>query len=349
MHDALSGCDPMELYRAARRAVPSKPDAIPGSMSGSYHQNVRVDIPGGPVLVRIPLPRADQMDLRVWNEWEVLGTVAHRVERVPRLLHVSADPPFQIHEFISGGQLNELAPRGRRVPPTVIPDVLVLFEQLGAIRRADLPALPAHWPEDGNCVAFAHLVSAATQRVYDDHRERFGPLQRALGIPDDPLAPVRAAWPALASRPFRVLHADVHRRNIVMSVRGAVFLDWELALWGDPLYDLAVHLNKMTYLDDERRALLSGWAAGAGPATGWSADLTAYLRHERVKAAIVHSIRYPKEIAAAGTTAARRRTLVRKLTGNLNAAASTWNTSGPPLDPHDVDRLLSRWGAGAVS
>lgn len=339
MCDALSGCDPAALYRAARRAATS----TSRSMSGSYHENVPVDTPGGPVLVRLPLPRADQMDLRVWNEWEVLGAVVHRVERVPRLLYVSADPPFQIHEFIRGDQLNELAPRGSRVPPAVIPDVLALFDQLAGIHSTELPALPAGWPGDGNCAAFAHLVSAATQQVHGEHRERFGALWQALGIPDDPLAPVLAAWPALTPRPFRLLHTDVHRRNIVMSARGTVFLDWELALWGDPLYELAVHLHKMTYLDDELSALLGGWAARAGPATGWSADLAAYLRHERAKSAIVDSVRYAKKIAA-GTTPAQRRTLIRTLTATLTAAAPVWHTPAG-LNTDDVDRLLPQPGA----
>lgn len=342
MPDALSGCEPIALYRAAGRAATPR--------SGSYHENVPVDTPGGPVLVRIPLPGADQMDLRVWKEWDVLDAIAQRVERVPRLLHVSADPPFQIHEFISGEQLNDLAPRGSRTPPTVIPDVLAMFGQLAGLRGAELPPLPPDWPEDGNCAAFGHLVSAATQRVYDDNRERFGVLLRALSVPDDPLAPVRAAWPTLTPRPFRVLHADVHRRNIVMSSHGAVFLDWELALWGDPVYDLAVHINKMTYLDDELHTLLSGWAARTEPSTAWFMDLTAYLRHERVKSAIVHSIRYAKEIAAAGTTPATRRLLVGKLTSTLNAAAPIWDTPGT-LTAQDVARLLAQSGflPGAVS
>ena len=67
------------------------------------------------------------------------------------------------------------------MPPTVIPDVLVLFDQLGAIRGSDLPSLPGHWPEDGDCVAFAQLVSAATQRVYDDNRARFTARIEGLG------------------------------------------------------------------------------------------------------------------------------------------------------------------------
>ena len=331
MREAVHGSDPLALYRAAQRA---------GSpMSGSYHRNVRVQARHGPVLVRIPLPGADQMDLRVWPEWEVLGVVAQYVEQVPRLLHVCADPPFQIHEFVRGGRLNELAPRGHPVPPEVIPGVLALFDQLAGTRGAALPPLPASWPSDGDCPAFAELVSGATQRIYDAHRDEFGDLFAALGIPEDPLAPVVAAWPELARRPFRMLHADVHRRNILLASSGAVFLDWELALWGDPLYDLAVHLNKMTYLAEERRALLRGWAARTDPAGSRPADLTAYLRHEQVKAAIVHSIRYTRQILAGTTTATTRHTLVHKLTHNLNAARRTWSRPAPLTTEH-VERLI---------
>lgn len=323
----MSEWDPARLYRAARHAETR--------MSGSYHENVRVDTPDGPVLVRIPFRRPDQMDLRIWDESDVLRAVARHTERVPRLLHVCTDPPFQIHELIPGTQLNKLAPRGTPVPPTVIPDVLTLFSRLAAIPLDEVPPLPDGWPTDGECAAFACVLSAATQRIHDEYRDDFGELFDRLGIPDDPLASIEAVWPALARRPFRVLHADVHRKNIVISDRGAVFLDWELALYGDPVYDLAVHVNKMTYLDDELSTLLAGWRAGAGPAAarGWRADLIRYLQHERVKSAIVHSVRYAKKIADAATGNADRQWLVRKLTGILNAAGPIWGWDRPARVP----------------
>jgi thiamine kinase-like enzyme len=55
----------------------------------------------------------------------------------------------------------------------------------------------------------------------------------------------------LTPRPFRLVHADVHRKNI---------LDGELALLGDPVYDLAVHLHEMGYLPEEERRAVAGWA-----------------------------------------------------------------------------------------
>lgn len=330
----MSGWDPVALYEAAQCAE--------STMSGYYNDNVRINTRSGPVLVRIPVPRADQMDLRVWDERDVLRAVSQHVDHVPRLLHASSDPPFQIHEFVTGRQLNEVAPRGTRVPPQVIPDVVNLFSQLATIQRNKLPPLPAGWPEDGKSADFGRMLSSITQRVFDEHQRDFGALFRAFGIPDDPLAKVSTAWSTMAPRPFRAVHSDLHRQNMLMSPRGVTFLDWELALWGDPLYELAVHVHKMTYLDDELAGVLSGWESATEPARSWREDLTTYLRHERVKSAIVDSIRYTKEIVAERTTETRRETLTDKLTGKLNKAGQIWewHTS---LSADEVDSIITGW------
>ncbi len=80
---------------------------------------------------------------------------------------------------------------------------------------------------------------------------------------------------------------------------GFVILDWELALWGDPLYDLVSHLHKMGYLPDEEERMRRSWAARQPPEvlSGWSEDLNRYLRHERVKSAIVDGVRYFQVLA----------------------------------------------------
>ncbi|MGH3910100.1 MAG: phosphotransferase, partial [Pseudonocardiaceae bacterium] len=196
--------DPVALYEAAQCAE--------SRMSGYYNDNVRIDTRSGPVLVRIPVPLADQMDLRVWDERDVLRAVSQHVDHVPRLLHASSDPAFQIHEFVTGRQLNEVAPRGTPVPPSVIPDVVNLFCQLATIQRDELPPLPADWPDDGKSADFGRMLSSSTQRDFDENQRDFGALYRAFGIPDDPLAKVSTAWSTMAPRPFRAVHADLHRQ-----------------------------------------------------------------------------------------------------------------------------------------
>lgn len=315
-------------------------------MSGYYNDNVRVDTTEGPVLVRIPVQRADQMDLRVWDESDVLYCISSRVDNVPRLLHSSPDPPFQIHEFVDGPQLDAFAPRGTRVPPQVIPGVLALLGQLGTIPRNGLPPLPGGWPDDGDCVGFARVLSDVTERVLREHQPAFGALFRSLGVPGDALSALVARWSTLTSRPFRAVHADVHRQNMVMSPQGIVFLDWELALWGDPVYDLAVHVHKMTYFDDELETLLRGWEAitDSAASSAWQSDLTTYLHHEKVKSAIVDTIRYTKEIVAADTSSQRRELLTHKLTGKLNAAGQVWGWRDAQT-PEGIGHTIALWAA----
>lgn len=53
------------------------------------------------------------------------------------------------------------------------------------------------------------------------------------------------------------------------------FVDWELTLWGEPVYDLVVHIHKMAYLPEEQAALITRWKAAmpADHITGWQQDL----------------------------------------------------------------------------
>lgn len=309
------------------------------SAAGYYNDNIRVDTPDGPVIVRIPIHGADMMDLRPWREDRVLAAIAPHVRDAPRLLHSSDDPPFQIHEFIAGDVLNDVAPRGVAVPPHVVDDVVSLFAQLTNVPR--LPAVPADWPADSDTTAFARLLSDLTQRVYDTFSAEYAELFAALAIPADPLAPVDDLWRGLTPRPFTCVHADVHRRNVIVGNGKTTFLDWELALWGDPVYDLAVHIHKMGYLPDEQDALITRWRAvmPSEHITGWRRDLDAYLTHERIKSAIVDSVRYSQLFAAGGPYPYPEQQLIGSLVAKLDAARPYWHIAAP-ADPRSVGEAL---------
>lgn len=307
--------------------------------SGFYNDNMRVDTADGPVMVRIPIHGADIMDLRPWREDRVLAAIAPYVRAAPRLLLSSDEPRFQVHEFIAGDVLNEVAPRGVAVPPHVLDDVVRLFVQLADVPR--LPDTPDDWPADGDTTAFARLLSALTQRVYDTYGPDFADLFTALAIPAEPLAPVDDLWRGLTPRPFSCVHADVHRRNMIVNDGTTTFLDWELALWGDPVYDLAVHVHKMGYQPDERDALITRWLAAMPPThtAGWEDDLDAYLTHERIKSAIVDSVRYSQLFAKGGPYPYPEHQLVASMTTKLNAARPYWHIPDP-IDHHTVEDSL---------
>lgn len=309
--------DAITLYREAR--------ASGTSASGFYNDNVRSETDDGAVIVRIPIHGADGMDLRVWPEQDVIRAVAPWVAAVPEVLHVSADPVFQIHRFIAGDVVDTIAPRGMAVPAHLPGDVVRFFRAMSEVPHDALPDLPADWPKEGDTAGFGARLSAVTADVWRRFREPYAALYAALGVPADPLDRVEADWPALTGRVFRALHCDVHRKNLIVAAGRTYFLDWELALWGDPLYDLAVHLHKMDYLPDEAEAVRGGWLAAmpADARTAAAVDLPVYIRHERVKSALVDTVRYAKLITAAVDPGTEAR-LVASLTTKLNRARAVW-------------------------
>jgi len=330
---------PGDLYREAA--------AQADSASGYYNHNIKVATPAGPVIVRIPIPASDTMDLAIWPETSVLRSIRDLVTHAPRLLYASDDPRFQVLEFIDGEQLDAFAPGGVPVPSHVIGDVGEAFSQLVAIPRERIPPLPADWPADGNTAEFARRLSAITEGVHKHFLPEYGELFTSLGIPSDPLALVLARWSTLHPRPFRLLHTDLHRKNMIVSRGRTYFLDWELALWGDPVYDLAVHLHKMGYSPSEYEAAQAVWLASVtGEASeNWETDLDAYLTHERVKSAIVDTVRYTKIIVTGHAGSQIEAELPRKLSGKLEAAMATggnWPGRKSP-SPDKIMSIIREW------
>jgi aminoglycoside phosphotransferase (APT) family kinase protein len=332
--------NPLGLYRFALEHTESA--------AGFYNRNVVVPSDVGPVIVRIPIHNADGMDLRVWREHEVLAAIAPYVTAAPRVLHVSQSPAFQIHSYVDGRLLDDVAPKPRQVPESVPNDVVALFRQLTDVPRESLPALPPDWPHDEDTAEFARKLSDLTADVYATFRDDFASVFAALGIPDEPLAPILSKWSSLTPRPFRLVHADVHRKNMILTENGTVFLDWELALWGDPVYELAVHFHKMHYQPADHDVVLRGWLEAIAPSytQGWKNDLAVYLAHERVKSAIVDTIRYTQLIADGTLGIEEEDHLIAKLVAKLTAAGAIWaweDAQKSLISPHTVQAAIRSW------
>lgn len=312
--------------------------------AGYYNNNVRVDTSAGPVNVRLPIPGADVMDLRLWREEEILPAITRYVAHAPRLLHASAQPRYQVHEFIDGPVLETIAPRGVAVPSHVPADVVALLTELTTIPREKLPATPADWPCGDDTITFARRLSGLTEQVYASYCGQYAPQFQAFGFPTDPFGSVEAAWPSLTRRPLVCAHSDIHRKNMIIKDGQSYFLDWELALWGDPVYDLAVHFHKMGYLPAERDQILELWQDALSPeyTVGWEHDLDTYLAHEQIKSAIVDTVRYSQAFIDPTYAPEPEHVLIDKLTVKLNNAYRRWAISAR-VDAATVQARLRDW------
>ncbi|WP_406138501.1 phosphotransferase [Streptomyces sp. NBC_01089] len=288
------------LYRAAGEGEP---------LSGYYHRNYRVRLPpdlaeaaalpaGTPVKVRAPIPEAVQFNLRIWPEGELLRAIAGRVDGSPRVL---ADRPgFSVHSFAQGVPLSGRGGvAGRRPGRTYTGQLESLFRQMAAVPSHVLPPLPDGWPADGDCGGFLRTLVDFTEsevkgRGSRAHQELFA----ALGVDDGALGRLRERAAGLGERPFALLHTDAHAGNLIVGPGGELALiDWELALFGDPVYEIAAHLGRMRYATgSHRRAALRAWrsavaASRPGALSGHRGALRIYLDFERLLSVHIDVIR----------------------------------------------------------
>jgi len=323
---------------------------------GYYNKNIRVAVADEVFNVRIPLEGAEPIDVRLWDEAEILSAIQGKVASAPQLRYASDFPRYQVHDFIEGTVLDDYAPRGARVPDHIMHDVVSLISEMSMLPEGSLPELPAGWPKSGDSTGFGLVLSDWTLDVYRRFQKSHAYLFESLGIPRDPVDGVARRWTDLTPRDYQLVHADLHRKNIIVQRGGAVFIDWEFALWGDPVYEMAVHLHKMDYPDGQRADVLAAWAEALRDrlAGGWRNDIAIYLDHERVKSAIVDTVRYSKAFASSDATP-ERIYLARRLRGKINAARPVWGCS-PDVTEEAVWAVLSNWstitqpfpGAGCV-
>ncbi|WP_405807677.1 aminoglycoside phosphotransferase family protein [Streptomyces sp. NBC_00210] len=346
------------LYRAAGEGAP---------LTGYYHRNYCVELPdalaasaalpaGTPVKVRAPITDAVQFNLRIWPESELLGAIAGRVDKSPRVL---ADRPgFTVHSFAEGDSLSDLVGHVGPVGLPYIHSLGELFRQTTAVPSRLLPPCPEDWPLDGDCAGFLRtLVDFTESEVKGRHGKDFQTLFAELRVPYDAFGRLveRAQW--LGERPFVLLHTDVHRGNLIVGADGRLSLiDWELALFGDPVYEIASHLSRMRYAKRaEQRAALRAWCtavAHSRPAAlaGHRSALRIYLDFERLQSVYIDVIRlalafarHPDRAGLERTAtgieavlrAARRPLGLRRVpsAGRIALACAAWQHAVCPMPP----------------
>ncbi|MEV0578248.1 aminoglycoside phosphotransferase family protein [Streptomyces sp. NPDC050392] len=317
---------------------------------GHYHRNVRMDHEGDSFVVRVPNPRSQVMDLAIWAEHLVLLALSPDMTRVPRLYYCEEDPYFQVQGFIEGELVEDLCPRGSTIAPGIAEDVTHFFEELLSFPAEKVPGISRPWPRDGDSQGFAGILLKFGHDLRVKCSQRMPRLFSELGIPESPFEELGKAASGLTSRPFRLLHGDIHRGNMISDDGRTYFLDWQLALWGDPVYDLADHVHKMFYTPADAKRAVDQWAEVAPDSCGrgMAEDLEFYLGYERVKSAIVDTVRGAEHISKTVEGSKERADAVQQLTGKINRARPYWAPAfREPLEPLAVaEAVVSLYGRG---
>ncbi|MEU3461639.1 aminoglycoside phosphotransferase family protein [Streptomyces sp. NPDC006733] len=325
-------------------------ERVEGPFQG-YHNvtyAVRLD-PGSPLglgarrmKLREPRPGVFWFDLRVFrSEDQLLPVLQGRIPRIPLVTKI--DGHASAISFIEGRTLGSLRGQGgsTMVGPGFLDQIEELFRHLAAFDVAELPATPqrpcrcALLRGDGSSTAFLRGVVHFTRKhVYAPHRKRFAQLLADLDVPEGVLGRFGRELPQLTRRPYRLLHGDLHRQNFIVDADGGLWtIDWELALVGDPLYDLATHLHLMRYPLPQEREVTLRWkrAVGEAAARGADEDLPHYRAYKRIQSVFTDVIR-----GATGLDAALDHAQLRQV------AATVWRTLRAAQEPLGLEKVVSR-------
>lgn len=292
---------------------------------------------------------------RLWrNEGQILQAILNNPRlQVPR--HLRSFGNSSLLEFRDGETLSQEFPHGEPVSEDVISCLADTLTAIAGVPPEDLPDRPAHWPSDDDTTGFlSRLIDHSEIQVYERYRSYFAGLFSDLGITGHAVSRFRGLADQLKPRPLCLVHTDLHRDNFVLLRHGdgtpnLMVLDWELALFGDPLHELATHLVRMGYDDDQRKLMTELWhdrMAEQDPRmlNGFDEDLKTYIAFERSQSIYADTMRaaltLPREVDAiddpALTTAAG---LVCRA---LRSGSPATGQQAPPTE-EDAAAALLNW------
>ncbi|WP_328450964.1 aminoglycoside phosphotransferase family protein [Streptomyces sp. NBC_00386] len=287
---------------------------VEGPLHGYHHETYVVPLPGRPGEAepvrwkcREPRPGLLWFDRRCFaSEEQLLRALEGRIEGIPDLIQAGT---VGLQRFIEGKTLGAMYGSGAEVPPHLCAQIIGLFEQLARVRPGSFATERAfnstdRAAGDDTAVFLEKLIAFTERMVYLRNQPAFGGLFRDLGLGDISFRTLREHVSGLTRRPFCLLHADLHRENFVVDAEMRLWtIDWELAMFGDPLYDLATHLYLMRYPAEQETRMAERWCetvedVAPGSSAGWERDLPKLLDYKRAQSVFTDVIRAALQLDA---------------------------------------------------
>ncbi|MER6630811.1 phosphotransferase [Streptomyces sp. NPDC000987] len=344
------------VARARAVEMSGDPRALEGPLRGYHHETYVFPLPtadGSTIRWKCREPRSSLLwfDRRCFvSEEQLLKALAGRITHIPEILE-AGDAGLQ--RFIEGETLGSLYGSGKAIPGVILQQIVVLFRQLAGVAPDSLAVgrrcAEEDRPDDGDTNGFLErLVLFTEKRVYERNLPMFADLFGELGINARSFPHLRDCLSGLKRRPFCLLHADLHRENFIIDSRRRLWtIDWELAMVGDPLYDLATHLHLMRYPYWQRGQMVKRWCAAVegirpGGSNGLDHDLPRLIAYKRAQSVFTDVIREAMSLGAVSEGDDRLDRAGRNLQKILIAAAGSLRLDSVPA-PGEIAMALLRW------
>ncbi|MFK0116697.1 phosphotransferase family protein [Streptomyces sp. NPDC090994] len=259
---------------------------------GTGHLNTVVRVPGAgaPVVVRRKLPVDRRRERSFLSEHSVLRAIEQAAVRVaaPRVLALGesgSGDRFAIHTYVGPDDID-------RTPRHPVDGLLPheadgLVDQLRALTRVPYRQLDPVAGQSGFHGRLVEQLASLVAGLPAESRRH----ARLLGLPDADRLRHILSRQTVTERSPSLLHGDLNPWNLVRrdDDLALTVIDWELAVVGDPLYDLVRHLHLTPARPEIRARMFRRWERSLPPGhtRGWRQDWKAYRRLEAVRSAYI--------------------------------------------------------------
>ncbi|MET9731416.1 aminoglycoside phosphotransferase family protein [Streptomyces sp. NPDC006458] len=292
---------------------------------GTVHLNSVVWVPDTdfPVVVRRKVANAARRERSFLSEHAVLRAIESSGARVaaPRVLAMGRSnrtDQFTIHTYEGPPDIDQ--PPSHPVHGLLPHEADLLVDQLGELTGVGYRQLD---PAAGEGRFYEWLSGQLVELVRDLPKES-QQLARFLGLPEAARLAEILGRHRLSVRAPALLHGDLNPWNLVRrdDRTALTLIDWEMAVVGDPLYDLVRHMHLTPTRPEIRDRMFRRWESRlpAASTVDWRRDWRVYRWIEIVRSAYIDLDRL---VTGAGLDAPNVRRAVDSYAMTLAAASAS--------------------------
>ena len=298
-------------------------------LAGFYNENYRLVHENEAFLFRFPKDNEELFDPRPFREAEVYNILEGKGLPIPEVLYVSPDQTFMVQKFIEGSLIDEVYPPGQSIPEDHIDQMAKFYADIAALDVDISEIIALDWPRKGPMLTFLEKLLETAWLIYERHQATHGSMYEFLHIPSDPFSIFLKRAAELHKRPWRLIHADIHRGNMIEQEDGQLMIiDWELALYGDILYCVASYMHRCRFFPDEKSRIAFKIYEALPPEfqKNFMKDLSFYLDYEALNSVITDTVRFPRLLKAGKTSNTTMHELSVYYSDNLNRISELLGT-----------------------
>ena len=325
-------CRKIKYFRNTDDNVEKFLVSSPIPLSGYYNENYIFEENSKKYLLRLPLPNAEEMDLRLLSEETILYLLEQNQIKAPRLLFEGKTPSgkkYYLHSYIPGNTIESIYKEDSPLPdwiPIKIADFMCECHKLD-LNKVKVCIDPMPWKLNASDL-YNHIYSF-NRSMIEKCEKTMAHVYNTLSFPMQISQFIENKVFEITDENFALCHSDIHRKNIILDPDKEDFtvIDWELALIATPCYDLSIHIHKMRYSDEQTNIFLKRYSQQSGiPFADICKQVDLFRALEEVKSIAVDIVRYSEDIKSQKADDSLIDIYTDRYFKKINKAYNRWNT-----------------------